>query len=64
MSKCDCCPAYNAHIVHSYDGDKHRLCYKCLRILDELDETYEEIVDEQTSSGSYTANNIEMIEEI
>jgi hypothetical protein len=51
MSKCDCCPAYNARVVYSYDGDKHQLCYKCLRILDELDETYDEVIREQTDTS-------------
>jgi hypothetical protein len=60
MSKCDYCPAYNAHIVYSYDGDKHQLCYKCLRILDELDETYEEVIQKQTDTslpGIYSIND-------
>lgn len=51
MSKCDYCPAYNAHVIYSYDGDKHRLCDKCRRILNELDETYEEVIQEYTDTS-------------
>lgn len=44
--KCENCRAWNAHVimVGGKNGDRYVLCPRCLKILRELDEEFNEIV--------------------
>jgi hypothetical protein len=58
--KCENCAAYNAHVIKiNMDQDTYILCPRCLKILQQLENEFESIVeaDELTSSRHINKNS-------
>lgn len=51
--KCENCRGYNAHVIKIDEDEKHILCPTCLKIFQQLNDEYYDVVgiDELTSSG-------------